>query len=68
MRSCRWNSIIRFVSAETPEVLPQVTSRPPMRKDSRLPAQVAAPTCSNTTSTPRLLVTRRATVEKFFVV
>jgi hypothetical protein len=66
MRSWRWNSIIRFVSADTPEVEPQVTSRPPARNDSSDDAQVTAPTCSNTTSTPRLSVTRRATVEKFF--
>ena len=63
-RSCRWNSIIRLVSAETPLVLPQVTSRPPMAMDSSEPAQVLAPTCSNTTSTPRLPVTRRAMLSK----
>ena len=64
MRSWRWKIIIRLVSAETPEVDPQVTSRPPIRSDSRLPAQVVAPTCSNTTSTPRFPVTLRATLSK----
>ena len=67
IRNCRWKIIIRLVSADTPEVDPQVTSRPPMRSDSRLPAQVDAPTCSNTTSTPPLPVARRATVGKFCV-
>jgi hypothetical protein len=28
-RNCCWNSIIRFMSVETPEVEPQVTIRPP---------------------------------------
>jgi hypothetical protein len=64
MRSCRWKSIIRLVSAAMPLVEPHVTRRPPIRSDSRLPAQVAAPTCSNTTSTPRLPVTLRQTLSK----
>ena len=43
-----------------PLVEPQVTSLPPRFRESRLPAQVSGPTCSNTTSTPFLAVRRRA--------
>ena len=44
---------------ETPLVDPQVTSRPPRRRQSMEPAQVSLPTCSKTTSTPRFLVILR---------
>ena len=63
-RSCCWKSCIRFICVDTPEVEPQVTSRPPRFSDSIEPAQVSAPTCSNTTSTPFLLVILRTTPSK----
>ena len=61
MRYCCWNSCIRLMLAEGPEVAPQVTSRPPRFSDSSEPFQVSAPTCSNTTSTPFLPVSLRTT-------
>jgi hypothetical protein len=41
------------VSQIGPEVPPQVTRRPPLASVRRAPGQVAAPTFSSTTSTPR---------------
>src|SRR2546430_2160693 len=47
-----------------PEVAPQVTSRPPRASARMLPAQVAAPTFSITTSTPRFSVMPQTSFEK----
>ena len=43
IRYCCWNSCIRFMVAETPEVEPQVTRRPPRLRQSSEPFQVSAP-------------------------
>src|SRR5579883_332577 len=59
MRSFRLNTYRRSVSALYPLVLPQVTSRPPRARTRMLVSHVAWPTCSTTTSTPRLAVRRR---------
>ena len=47
-----------------PLVAPQVTNRPPLASARMLPGQVAAPTLSITTSTPRLPVMVQASFEK----
>ncbi|MOA50740.1 hypothetical protein D3C78_1738050 [compost metagenome] len=62
--SCCWNSIIRLISVETPDVEPQVTRRPPRFSENIEPAQVSLPTCSNTTSTPFFFVSLRTTPSK----
>src|SRR5437588_568123 len=47
-----------------PDVAPHVTSRPPGASARMLPAQVAAPTFSITTSTPRFSVMPQTSLEK----
>src|SRR5207302_2034357 len=47
-----------------PDVAPHVTSRPPRASARMLPAQVAAPTFSITTSTPRFSVMPQTSLEK----
>ena len=64
MRYCCWNSCIRFMVADTPEVEPQVTRRPPRLRHRSEPFQVSAPTCSNTTSTPFRFVSLRTSPSK----
>ena len=56
--SCLENSALRLSAPLAPVVAPQVTSRPPRASARTLLAQVASPTCSMTTSTPRLFVSR----------
>ena len=58
---CCWNSCIRLICTVGPAVEPQVTSRPPRFSTSSEPLKPSPPTCSNTTSTPFLLVILRTT-------
>ena len=59
---CCWNSCIRLKVIVGPAVEPQVTSRPPRFSTSSEPLKPSPPTCSNTTSTPFLLVSLRVIV------
>src|SRR5215813_5880803 len=56
METCFRNTTRISVSPMGPEVAPQVTRRPPLARARSEPFQVAAPTFSSTTSTPRLPV------------
>ncbi len=58
IESCLENSALRLSAPLAPVVAPQVTSRPPRASARTLLAHVASPTCSMTTSTPRLFVSR----------
>lgn len=50
--------VSRSAGGLAPDVAPQVTNRPPRRKDFRESAQLAAPTLSITISTPPALISR----------
>src|ERR1041385_8261553 len=63
--SCFANSVHRSSVTSRPVWAPQVTSRPFRTMHSTLRPNVAAPTCSNTTSTPRPAVIRRTSVTRF---
>src|SRR5581483_2236519 len=56
--NCLANRACKSSVPAPPVVAPQVTRRPPRARDRTLLGQVASPTCSMTTSTPRLFVRR----------
>ena len=64
---CFWKIRRMSSSGFGPLVAPQVTSRPPRASARTLPAQVAAPTSSITTSTPRFCVSPQTSFEKSVV-
>ena len=57
----------RSIAGVNPEVAPQVTIRPPVAVAVRLAVNVSPPTCSITTSTPRLPVSSRTAPTKSVV-